>query len=735
MKYFFTLFIFLYHFSNSYAQSSVPPTFDPPEKPAEWQATEINETLQINGKLDELAWQKAQVIKGMVQQNPNQGEAASHDTETRILFNQKFLYVSMVCYDKLKRKTSVRVQNMARDCDFEQNDIAGFAIDGFLDKRNSVTFQSTPFGAQRDIQVIDSDNFNREWDALWFVRTSISDTAWVAEFAIPWKTLRYPNNCEKVGITLLRNIRKNNEYTVLPSIPRQFSPYRMAYEAILVGIKPPPPTANIQVNPYFLYDVERRVVGNQENTNILPKLGGEVKWAVSPNTILDLTLNTDFAQADADRQVVNLSRFSVLFPERRQFFLEGANIFNATIDDFIQPFFSRRIGLDANGNKIPLDAGLRMTNRTGKHTIGALAMRQRATDTSPLTHYGVFRYSKNFSAQSRLGGMFTYRNDGEIQINGDKIAANNNYTATMDGLFRPSQKLTISGMVSGVRDTRLGDGLAAQGFVGYQTNLFFLGLLEFFVRNYNPGIGLERFGVDYVMTAPVIDFDIRPKWLPKFIRSYGPDASVFAFHNPNTGRLILAETSFSFFDVDFQTGGNIEVRFNPNWQVLSESFTPLPNAEIPAGRYFYMPVSFSYNTDLSKKVGGSAEFNTGKYYDGNLNNWNLSTRFAPIPHIELTIDYEFNRFKSLGINDLNFDTHLLGINTRLALNPRFQLIGFYQRNTSQNRDVWNVRLSWEYRPLSYIFLVFNSNQINSLVPSERLLQQQGIGKITFLKQF
>jgi hypothetical protein len=168
---------------------------------------------------------------------------------------------------------------------------------------------------------------------------------------------------------------------------------------------------------------------------------------------------------------------------------------------------------------------------------------------------------------------------------------------------------------------------------------------------------------------------------------------------------------------------------------LNESFTPLPNAEIPAGSYFYMPIAFSYNTDLSKKAGGSAQFNTGKYYDGNLNNWTFSARFAPIPHLEFRFDYEFNRFKSLGINDLDFDTHLVGVNTRLALNPRFQLIGFYQRNTSQNRDVWNVRLSWEYRPLSYIFLVFNSNQINSIIPSERLLQQQGIGKITFLKQF
>jgi hypothetical protein len=735
MKQFYTLAFFILISRAVYAQSSAPPTFDPPATPLEWRAVEISENLQINGKLDETAWQKAEVIKGFVQQNPVQGNPASFDTEVRILYNRKFLYVSMVCHDSLKHHTSVRMQNMRRDCDFEQNDLVGFAIDGFLDKRNSVTFQSTPFGSQRDIQVIDSDNFNREWDALWFVRTSISDTAWIAEFAIPWKTLRYPENCEKVGITLLRNIRKYNEYTVLPAIPRQFSPYRMAYEAVLVGIKPPPPTANIQINPYLLYDLETKTIDNQEETKILPKIGGEVKWAVSPNTILDLTVNTDFAQADVDRQVVNISRFSVLFPERRQFFLEGANIFNATIDDFIQPFFSRKIGLDANGNKIPLDVGLRLTNRTAKHTIGGLAIRQRATDNSPLTHYGVFRYSKNFSTQSRLGGMITYRNDAEMILNGNKIATENNYTATIDGLFRPSQKLTIAGMVSGVLDNLKGNGIAAQGFISYETSSFSVGLLEFFVKNYKPGIGFERFGQDYLMTAPFIDLDLRPHWLPKFIRSYGPDLGAFIFTNPNNGKLILAETTLSFFDVDFQTGGNVEVRFTPTWQALDETFSPIGGAEIPAGTYFFSPINFSYTTDLSKKIGLDAALSTGNFYDGKLNNWTISARFAPIPHIEVSADYEFNRFKDLGISRIDFDTHLIGLNTRLALNPRFQLIGFYQRNTTLNRDVWNMRLSWEYRPLSYIFLVFNSNQINSLVPSDRLRQQQGIAKITFLKQF
>lgn len=728
------LFVLILRSGIAYTQTT-PATFDPPTTPLEFRAVEISDKLKIDGKLEEAAWQNAEVIQGFVQQNPFQGEKASCDTEVRVLFDQKFLYISAVCKDSLKRKTAVRVQNMRRDCDFEQNDLFGFAIDGFLDKRNSVAFQTTPYGSQRDVQVIDSDNFNREWDGLWFVRTQINADNWTAEFAIPWKTLRYPDNATELGIIFLRNIRKYNEYTVLPTVPRAFTPYRMAYEAILTNISPPKPTANIQLNPYFLTDAFTRKDGeNPQENGINPKTGGELKWAISPSTVLDVTLNTDFAQADVDRQVVNLSRYSVLFPERRQFFLENANIFNASVTDFIQPFFSRRIGLDG-GNAIPLDGGFRLTNVTNKHSLGVLAMRQRQLDDSPVSHFGVARYSQNFGAQNRLGGMFTYRSDEKLENNGYQVNQNTNYTFTIDGLFRPSQTLTIQGMVSGVRDDLTGGGLAAQGFIGFQNNLFYIGLLEYFVRNYKPGIGLERFGQDYLMTSPAIDFDIRPKWLPKAVRNYGPDASAYIFNNPDNGRLILAEASVSLLDVDFQTGANVEIRHAPTWQVLEEEFEPIDGIVIPAGRYFYMPVIFSYNSDLSKKIGIEASYSTGKYYNGKLNNWALSGRFAPIPHLEISADYEYNRFKDFGEANIKAETHLLGINTRLALNPRVQLIGFYQRNTAANRNVWNVRLSWEYRPLSYIFLVFNSNQTNSLIPSERFNQQQGIAKITYLKQF
>lgn len=729
-----SLIIIAFLFSNLAFAQTAPQTFLPPEKPFIFEAAETAEKMQIDGKLNESSWANTKIIKGFKQQNPTQGADASGDTEVRVLFDNKFLYISAICKDDLKNRNNVRVQNVRRDFEWDFNDNFGVVIDGFKDKRNAVSFQTTPKGNLRDLQIIDGETFNRDWDALWYCRTSITDTAWVAEMAIPWKILRYPEGATDLGIVFLRNIRRKNEYTVNPSIPRVFTPYRMAYEAILTGINPPKPSANILVNPYLLLENNRRKTASETTDDFKPKLGGEVKWAITPNTVLDITANTDFAQADVDRQVVNLQRFSVLFPERRQFFLENANIFRANVTNFILPFFSRRIGLDDLGNPIPLDGGFRLTSQTSKRSVGAIAMRQRATDNSPISHFGVFRYSKNLGSQSRLGGMLTYRNDAKSERNVQSIAENNNYTATVDGIFRPSQKFNVQAMFSGSKDSRTGDGFASQVWTSYSSNLMYVGWLGYYVKNYNPGIGLERFGRDYFYNSPAIDFDLRPKWLPKKIRRFLPAIYAGIFHTADLRDIISAEAALKPFHIEFQNGASIQYDMIQNWQKLD--FTErLVGIEVAEGYYQYLNHRIQASTDFSAKLAGRASYVNGGYFNGKLQTWTLAVRFAPIPHVEFTVDYEFNQIRGLGAEKRDLDTHLLGINTRLALNPRVQLLGFYQWNSSLKRDIWNVRLSWEYRPLSFLYVVFNSNRTNGLNPQDRITQQQGIAKLTYLRLF
>ncbi len=281
------------------------------------------------------------------------------------------------------------------------------------------------FGNQRDLEVIDGSEANLNWDARWSVRTRIHEDRWVAEIAIPWRNLRYPSGADRLGVIFARNVRSLNEETSIPAVPRAFSIHRMAYAGELRGFTTPPQKANVQLNPYAL---SQRLIETNTPDKVDTEVGGELKWAITPSTVLDLTVNTDFAQADVDHQVINLDRFSVFFPERRQFFLENANIFTASVTEWISPFFSRRIGLDELGGPIPLDGGLRLTSRSSKQQLGLLAMRQRTLDTSPASNFAVARYSRNIAGQSRLGGMLTYRRDEAISNGGLALGENNNAT-------------------------------------------------------------------------------------------------------------------------------------------------------------------------------------------------------------------------------------------------------------------------------------------------------------------
>ncbi|MEM9328901.1 MAG: DUF5916 domain-containing protein, partial [Bacteroidota bacterium] len=681
-------------------------------------------------------WNEAVPVTGFVQKDPVQGSAVSMPTEAKILYDGDYLYVGAVCHTT-HGKTDIRTQNMQRDFEYFQNDLFGVAIDGFLDQRNAMAFQTNPHGTQREILVMDDQIFNREWSGLWSVRTQIQDSAWTVEMAIPWKTLRYPQGSKRMGIILARNIRSNNEYASFPAVPRAFNVYRMPYEAILVGIDPPPPSANVQAIPYALISNDRSSIdGEQVQNNTNFKAGGDIKWVTGPSSVLDFTFNTDFAQADVDRQVVNLTRFSVLFPERRQFFLEGNEIYNMAAWDELQPFFSRRIGLDDRGNPIPIDAGIRFTNRSAKQNLGLMAIRQRADGDTPASNFAVARYSSNLSSQGRIGGMATFRYD-EADTTGRSTS---NVTATVDGFFRPTQQINAFWMVSGSKSTGAmeDEGLSGATWVYYSNNWIYLGHVQAFVTSdYNPRVGFIS-ADNYMLTSPAFTFRLRPQWLPSFIRQINPGITTYFYHYLDDMTFREGFVSYSPFNIELQDGSDIAYSVRTNWQSLRETFSPL-GIDIPAGDYSYTSHRIRYSGDFSRKVAASASYRFGGYFDGRLESFSASLRLAPIPHIQFTTDYQLNRLSSLGEEQIDQETHLVGTELRLALNPRVQLISFFQYNTASDRTTLNSRFVWEYHPLSYIYLVYNNNR-QDLPDSEtgliaRRQDEQAIFKVTFLKQF
>lgn len=725
--------------------ASAQSVFLPAEKPVSLQATRISQPVAINGRLDEAAWRQAARSQAFVQVEPDQGDSSAYPTVVRILYDEKNLYIGAVCYDPAGRK-GVRVPNLQRDFSWGDNDIFGIAIDAFNDKRNALSFQATPYGSQRDKQVFDDDFMDNDWDTFWKVRTSITDSGWVAEFQIPWASLRYPkeNNTEW-NINFFRRLRRINQIVTWSPYPRAYSPYRMAYAGKLTGLAPPPPSRNFRLQPYLLGSVVRSSTqnaaeGKQTQQTVEWKAGGELKYALTPSSVLDLTFNTDFAQTDVDRQVVNLTRFSVFFPERRQFFLENSGILRSGWEGNIEPFFSRRIGLDDAGNAIPIDAGVRYTSRTNDHTFGLLAVRQRPTATTPLSNFLVSKYSQNIGSQNRVGALLTSRYDAAF--NGGPPTLNN--TVSLDGFFRPNQNLSINTMLSGSGTTGGTDdsGFAGYAFIGHQSNAGYIGLIESVVsENYNPAAGFV-FARNLVTTSPAAFTNYRPAWKPKAVRQFEVGFESYFYHRYDNLRFEQGVLSMFPVGMIFQSEARLFAVIEPNWQnVLATDSVRIAGIGIGQGNYQYWRYGLRYNTDPSKKWNLAARLTAGGFYNGYLNNLQTTLRLSPLPNISLSTTYELNDFRRVGTESKSRLTHLLGTDLRLAWNPRLQLIGFYQYNSSIQRSVWNVRLSWEFQPLSFLFVVFNENQfmrtdrINARDYRTTVQNQSLIGKISYLKQF
>jgi hypothetical protein len=702
-------------------------------------AVPISSSLFIDGILNEPEWGLAQPSPQFIEIEPVQNAAPHFETQVKVLYNKRFLYLGVFAKDSLGKK-AIRATDFKRDFDYRAHDLVSIAFDGFNDKRNAMNFVTNAFGVQRDLLSFDDIYYDIDWNGLWRVRTNRTDSGWTAELAIPWQTLRYPKTTDSLqqwGLNIYRNRRLTNEITALSPFPRVFSSLRMGYAGILTNLKPPPPKPNIRVQPYILtsYDHYKNFdAGTKpEETNF--KVGGDIKWAVNPNAVLDLTANTDFAQADADQQVNNVTRFSVFFPEKRQFFLENASLFGIGIspqDDGsggymrAQPFFSRRIGLDTAGNPIPIDVGGRFVYRSDKRNYGVIAMRQRETTTSPATNFFVGRFSENVGPQNRIGGLVTVKND----------PGNTNVVSTIDGFFRLKESHSLNTML--IHSTNTNGG--KQGFAGfaqyyYTTPHTKIWLTQSVVtKDFDPQMGFVS-RTDVIGTTPGANWYYRGKLLPfkKILRAFEPGFLPEFYWQGSTGKLI--ERSLYFFPVwlNFQNGAYFGYAIVPTHQNLTESFSPL-GVTIAPGKYNYMQQQIWVGSDPSLFLNLRGQYTWGPYFDGRLNSGDWKLQFAPIPHISITARFNRNHFMNVGAPGTNVTVDLYGVEGRFALNPRLQLIGLYQKNSENNSQNYNIRLSWEYKPLSYVYFVYNHNGFDNI---QGKLQSEDhiIAKVSYLMQF
>jgi Domain of unknown function (DUF5916) len=654
------------------------------------------ESPRIDGWLDEALWRDAPLADAFVQQRPDEGQAASAATEVRIAYTSHALYIGFRC----EEPREVFHKALGRDAWLSADDYFVVVLDPFLDRQNGVFFQVNPNGARTDEEFRAEGGLrNRDWDGIWSAAARITENGWQGEIEIPWRTLRFPNaDVVDMGINFERQRRVVNEQSHWAPVPRQFSVFRVSAAGELTGLRDIRSSRNTQFRPYVLSRAERgrsdeRGSFDREDWDGSVEIGGDVKVSVTSNYTIDLTVNTDFAEVEVDDELVNLTRFPLLFPEKREFFLEKANLF-----DFGSPynrmFYSRSVGLRGLGEVVPIDYGARLTGKTGETEVGALFLRERGlTDR----RFGVLRLKQDVGQRSNVGVMMVTRNsDGE--------SFHRSFGVDTD--LNPTDELLVS-LYGSVTDDE-GPSKDSQTWGGrarWSHRLAVLTLLhESLGSNYRPVVGFApRREIDD--TAVGWEFTPEPNW--PWIRRFENQGFVEWIRRRHV------DLESRYVHVNPVIVGPSEQRLSFFWERdferLFEEFEPEDQSAVtfPVGEYTFDYFGFSLESDPSLSLNGSVETEFGEFFDGDKTTLRVNGRLRSAPHWTLQLTYEANHIeRETGAGVLQeFDINVL--RTRLAwdLNNQFGVKLFTQFNGARSTVLSQMRAHWIFGDESDVYFV------------------------------
>ena len=702
------------------------------------------ESIEIDGDLTEDDWKHAEAIDEFVQIEPYEGEISSQPMEVRILYDTENIYFGFTCFDS---EISKLVANeMRRDSrDLHENDTVFLILDTYDDKRSGFFFRMNALGAIQDRAVTNSgDTLNRDWDAVVECKSKINDTYWTSELSIPFSQLRFKQSDQIVwGMNTGRELARNQEEMIWVPVPASYggmAKYRTANLGRLVGISDVAPSRNLEVLPYILpgvTQINENDAGLETDGKL--KMGVDVKYGITSNLTADVTYNTDFAQVEADEEQVNLTRFSLFFPEKRPFFLEGAGLFDFGIprSSYRRPppmllFYSRRIGL-AEGNAIPIIFGGKASGKVGSYGVGFLNVltdefHDANTEDDPLdvprTNYSVMRITKDVASGSRIG---------MIAVNKDEIG-DYNRAGGFDFEYRPNDSMDVRGMWSRTFEP----GIAGQNNAWYlgsnwRSNRFRLeGSYTDIAEDFNPAVG-------YVRRTGIRHFRGEARWVPmpqRFgIRQIwtGPEVNYILNHNNELEEWNISYTNWFEFD----TGDYILFNGKRTFERLNDVFDFRDGVEIPIGDYssnsYHVRLSSSDSRPISTTLGGGIE----DFYNGEVRRAYIQTTFKPNGHLSLSAQYQFNQVVDLpemyftdgqprpvyvnlfrGRVDYSFTT---GLFAKL----------FAQWNTDANVMSTNFLINYIYRSGSDFYFVFNQTYDTNGTTRSRLLDSTVVAKMTY----
>ena len=678
---------------------------------------EASTKMLLDGVLDEPAWQEAKVASGFFQNFPMDSAYATLPTEVRMAFDEAFLYIGATVY---QNRADYIITSLKRDFEDGGSDEFAVNIDPFKDKVNGFHFAVTPFNVRREGIIDNGTNVNRDWDNKWYSEVKNYEDYWVVEMAIPVKTLRYSRvegpNTWRINFTRLAI--KQNERSSWAPVPRQFTINHLAYTGLLEWENPPPkPGFNISVIPYLTASTGKDFE-NEGAAESNFDAGGDIKIAITPSLNLDLTFNPDFSQVEVDRQITNLSRFELFFPERRQFFLENEDLFSRFGFPNSRPFFSRRIGLSGQG-QVPIIAGARLSGKLDDNwRIGLLNMQTAKVEDAGVNpaNYAIGVLQRKVFDRSYVGAVFVnkenFEPDGqggyELDGNGYNRVAGLEYNLySKDGKWEA--ELFYHRSFSAEKNN---DAQSAALFIGRFTRhwrLFFPS--QYIGENFRADAGfVPRPG--FWSFSPGITHYFFPKsaGLAKKIIQLGLGINTNFTYNQPDYRLADRSVNPEFF-IEFPGQSTLSFGYSSDFTYLYFPFDPTnkeSGEKLPVGEYHYNSAGVSFNSDVRKKVYFDLGASRGDFFNGNISQveGGLNFRWQPVGIIAATFAYNDIQLPN-PYNSASF--WLIGPRAELSFSRSLFFSTFLQYNTQANNVNINSRLQWRFRPVSDLFLVYTDN--------------------------
>ncbi|MDT0539718.1 DUF5916 domain-containing protein [Croceitalea sp. P059] len=678
----------------------------------EFKAIPLSQEPVIDGEvINDPIWKTIPAIENLVQLRPNYGQPVSEKTVIRVAYSASSFYVSVICYDSDAK--NIVVSDSRRDADLNDEDSFLFIIDTYNDRQNGFLFGTNAQGMEYDAQIDNegrgSFNGNRQqggviggtnlnWDATWKVRSQLGDYGWSAEFAIPFRSLRFASGENKTwGLNFRRNISKNTETAFWTSLPLGFDMKRLSLAGKLTGLKLQNP-GNLKLIPYALTQLvyNKAVDPNENDTNF--EVGADIKYSVTPSLTLDLTYNTDFAQVEVDDQQVNLDRFNLFFPEKRAFFLENAGQFSVGSPGEVDLFFSRRIGLGNDGSIVPIIGGGRLSGKVGSTNVGLLSMFTEGIDEVGIeqNNFSVARVNHDFQGtRSSLGGIFINRAGlGETDDNFNRVYA-------VDGTWGIGNKAEVNGFVAKSSTPGIEENDHAFKILGnYNWNGWDLraGYTEV-GEGFNPEVGfLQRsaFRKPEFLIFKAHRFKDAGKLLE--IRPHLSYRSYWNFDDEQITGFLHVDNHW-----EFKSGFEIHTGINFTQERVLEEFN-ISNVTVPVGNYRNQELQFVLITNPNNAFSLSTRTFIGGYFNGN--------RISNSGTANYRIGNRFNTSLVFSHNDIKLETgnttaFVSGLRLAYSFTPRIFLQSLIQRNNVSEITSVNARFGWLQNANTGLFVVFN----------------------------